>query len=126
MTVAVTALASTGVVGVAAPALADIETRGTCSSGSAWEADIEREYQVYGIDFEVETEQADENWRLTVQHNGKTVYANTRMATMGFNDRYADVDWDLVRPDRRGVSDRFVLTAKNLTTGEVCRATVRG
>ena len=52
---ATTTMTAGVVIGVAGPASADVETRGTCTAGSAWEADIEREYGVYGIDFEVET-----------------------------------------------------------------------
>lgn len=119
-------LTTVAVVGFAGPAAADIETRGTCSASSGWEADIEREFGVYGMDFEVKTQKENERWRLTVQQNGKKVYSNTRATTVDFNDRYADVDWEIVRPDRAGVSDRFVLTAKNLTTGETCTTTLRG
>lgn len=123
---AATTFTTAAVVGLAGPAFADVETRGTCSASSGWEADIEREFRVYGIDFEVKTQNANERWRLTVKQNGKQVYSNTRVTTLDFNDRYADVDWEVVRPDRAGVSDRFVLTAKNLTTGETCTTTLRG
>lgn len=123
---AATTFTTAAVVGLAGAASADVETRGTCSASSGWEADIEREFRVYGIDFEVKTQNANERWRLTVQQNGKQVYSNTRVTTLDFNDRYADVDWEVVRPDRAGVSDRFVLTAKNLATGETCTTTLRG
>ena len=123
---AATTLTTAGVVGLAGPAAADVETRGTCSASSGWEADIERKYGVYGIDFEVKTQKENERWRLTVQQNGKKVYSNTRVTTVDFSDRYADVDWEIVRPDRAQVSDRFVLTAKNLTSGETCTTTLRG
>lgn len=126
ITLASTTLAATGAVGLAGSASADTETRGTCSASSGWEADIEREYTVYAIDFEVKTRQAGERWQLTVQQNGKKVFTNTRATTVDFDDRYADIDWEIVRPDRAGVSDRFVLTARNLTTGEQCRTTLRG
>lgn len=119
------ALLAAGVIG-ASPALADVETRGTCSAGSQWEADLEREFNVYAMDFEVKTQKADESWRLTVTQNGKRVYSNTRSTFQEFNDRYADVDWEAVRPDRKGITDRFALTATNTVTGEVCKTTLRG
>ena len=119
------ALLAAGVIG-ASPALADVETRGTCSAGSQWEADLEREFNVYAMDFEVKTQKADESWRLTVTQNGKRVYANTRSTFQEFDDRYADVDWEVVRPDRKGITDRFTLTATNTVTGEVCKTTLRG
>lgn len=119
------ALLAAGVIG-ASPALADVETRGTCSAGSQWEADLEREFNVYAMDFEVKTQKADESWRLTVTQNGKRVYSNARSTFQEFDDRYADVDWEVVRPDRKGVTDRFTLTATNTVTGEVCKTTLRG
>lgn len=128
ISVAAGTVLAVGTVGIvaAAPASADVETRGNCSTGSQWEADIEREFNVYGIDFEVKTQKADENWRLTVTQNGKRVYTNTRATIMEMDDRYADVDWEVLRPDRKGVSDRFTLTATNAVTGEVCKTTLRG
>lgn len=118
---------TTGVsVGLAIPAAADVETRGTCSAGSGWEADMERDYGVYGIDFEVKTQVEGERWRLVLQQNGRSVYSDTRTTVQDFNDRDADVDWEIVRPDRAGTTDRFVLTARNMSTGETCRTTLRG
>lgn len=117
---------SAGAIGMAAPAMADVETRGTCTAGSMWEADIERDFNVYGMDFEVKTQKANESWRLVVTHNGKRVLTNTRATTQDMDDRYADVDWEVIRPDRKGVSDRFTFTATNTVTGEVCKTTLRG
>lgn len=119
------ALVAVGVVG-ASPALADVETRGTCSAGSQWEADLEREFNVYALDFEVTTQKANESWRLTVTQNGKRVYSNARTTFQEMDDRYADVDWEVIRPDRKGVADRFVVTARNAVTGETCKTTLRG
>ena len=118
-------LLAAGVIG-ASPTLADVETRGKCSAGSQWEADLEREFNVYAMNFEVKTQKADESWRLTLTHNGKRVHSNTRSTLQDFDDRYADVDWEIIRPDRKGVTDRFTLAAKNTVTGEVCKTTLRG
>ena len=123
---AATTLTTAAIVGFAGPASADVETRGTCSASSAWEADIELDFGAYGIDFEVKTKKAGERWRLTMKQNGKKVYSKARATTMDLDDRYADVDWEIVRPNRAGVADVFVLSAKNLTTGETCRTTLRG
>lgn len=119
------ALLTAGVIG-ASPALADVETRGKCSVSSQWEVDLERKFNVYAMDFEVKTQKADESWRLVVTQNGKRVYSNARSTFQEFDDRYADVDWEVVRPDRKGVTDRFTLTATNTVTGEVCKTTLRG
>lgn len=120
------ALAVTTTMSFASPANADVETRGTCSASSTWEADLERGFGAYGFDFEVKTAESGQQWRLSVAQNGKRVYANTRTATADVDDRYADVDWELVRPDRPNISDRFELVARNLVTGETCRTTLRG
>lgn len=120
-----TALSAAALVGAASPASAVTETRGTCSAGSTWEADLERDLGVYGIDFEVTTGAGGQRWRLTVEQNGTRVHGSTR-TTRADDDRYADVDWEVLRPDRAGVRDRFALTAVNAVTGERCATTLRG
>lgn len=109
----------------AAPALADVERRGTCSASSTWEADAEREGGFYEIDFEVNTATPDEDWRLVVAQNGKRIYSDSRPATRDFDDRMADVDWSLVARNKAGVRDRFVMTATNQVTSERCQVTLR-
>ena len=109
----------------AAPAMANVERRGMCSAASTWEADADREFEFFELDFEVNTPNADENWRLVIRQNGKTIYTETRPATRDFDDRLADVDWSTTARDKSGVRDRFEFTAKNQVTNETCKATVR-
>ena len=111
---------------LAVPAAADVEPRGMCSAASAWEADIERDFGVYDIDFEVKTQVVGERWRLVLQQNGRSVYSDTRATVQDVDGRYADVDWEIVRPDRAGTSERFILSARNISTGETCRTALRG
>lgn len=109
----------------AAPAMANVERRGMCSATSTWEADADREFDFFELDFEVNTPTADENWRLVVRQNGKTIYTDTRPAIRDFDDQLADVDWSLTARDKAGTRDQFAFTAKNQVTNETCRATIR-
>lgn len=109
----------------AAPAMANVERRGMCSAASTWEADADREFDYFELDFEINTPNADENWRLVIRQNGKTIYTDTRPATRDFDDRLADVDWSLTTRDESGSRDRFEFTARNQATNESCKATIR-
>lgn len=122
--VGVTAIGALLIAG-AAPAMADVERRGMCSATSTWEADADREFDFFELDFEVNTPTADENWRLVVRQNGKTIYTDTRPTTRDFDDRLADVDWSLTARDKSGSRDRFEFTARNQATSETCKATIR-
>lgn len=102
----------------------EIEQNGNCSAGSIFQADMELEYRVWDLSFDVETKTANQNWKFTLKQNGKSVYTNTRQAISDFDDNYAEVEWDVIRPDRSN-KDRFQFVAKNATTGEVCRVTLR-
>lgn len=110
---------------LAIPAAArEIVRTGNCSAGSIYEADMELEFQVWDLSFDVETRSANQNWRFTLKQNGKSVHTNTRSAVSDFDDNYAEVEWDVIRPDRSS-RDRFQFVAKNQVTGEVCRVTLR-
>lgn len=123
---AASVLALTASVFLAAPAQAmDIEKQGNCTMGSVFQAEIEREFNVWDLSFEVNTRTADQTWRLIVNQNGKRVSNIRAQAIQDWDDSYSEVEWDLIRPDRAG-TDRFFMSAKNLTTGEICKVTLRG
>lgn len=127
MTRATVGVAAAGALMIAgaAPAMADVERRGMCTATSTWEADADREFEYFELDFEVNTATADENWRLVVRQNGKTIYTDTRPATRDFDDRLADVDWSLTARDTSASRERFEFTARNQVTNETCKATLR-
>ena len=102
----------------------ETEKTGKCSAGSIWQADLELEYKVFDLGFEIDTKNADENWNFTLRHNGKRVVSENRTTVKDFDDSYAEVEWDLIRPDRKG-SDTFTFRAVNQTSGEVCKATLK-
>ena len=89
-----------------------------------WQADLELEYKVFDLGFEIDTKNADEKWNFTLRQNGKRVFNESRTAIKDFDDSYAEVEWDLIRPDRKG-SDSFSFRAVNQTSGEVCKATLK-
>lgn len=113
---------SLAVLPVSAQAV-EIERMGTCSAGSMWNAELELEYRVFDLSFDVDTRNSGEMWTLTLKQNGKRVATQTLEAMKDFDDSYAELDWDLIRPDRKG-KDTFVFRAVNKTSGEVCRATL--
>ena len=118
-------MASASLILASTPATAiETEKTGKCSAGSIWQADLELEYKVFDLGFEIDTKNADENWNLTLRHNGKLVVGENRTTVKDFDDSYAEVEWDLIRPDRKG-SDTFTFRAVNQTSGEVCKATLK-
>ena len=111
---------------IAAPAQAtEIERSGNCSMGSIFSAEIELEYNVWDINFEVNTREAGDTWRLIVNQNGKRVSKQRVQSFQDWDDSYSEVEWSLIRPHRAG-DDRFFMSAKNLSTGEICKITLRG
>ena len=118
-------MASASLILASTPATAiETEKTGKCSAGSIWQADLEVEYKVFDLGFEIDTKNADENWNFTLRHNGKRVVSENRTTVKDFDDSYAEVEWDLIRPDRKG-SDTFTFRAVNQTSGEVCKATLK-
>lgn len=102
----------------------EVEKTGNCSSGSLWQADLELEYQVFDLGFEINTRNGNQNWNFTLRHNGKRVLSDSRTSVKEFDDSYAEVEWDVIRPDRKG-NDTFTFRAVNQVSGEVCRATLK-
>ena len=88
-----------------------------------WNAELELEYRVFDLSFDVDSRNAGEQWKLTLNHNGKRVANQTVEAMKDFDDSYAELEWDLIRPDRKG-KDTFTFRAVNQMTGEVCKATL--
>lgn len=121
-------LAGGFLVGAAPVAMAaDVEARGTCSASSRWEASGELERGRWELEFEVKTAKAGQRWKLTVKQNGSRVASQTTRAVVEDDDGSlrAEARWELRRPDHPNEREAFDLKAKNLATGEVCKATIR-
>jgi hypothetical protein len=112
-------------ISFALPASAiEVEQMGNCSKGSQWNADLELEFRVFDLSFDIDTRDANQDWTLTLRHNGKKALTQTVQSMQDFDDSYAEVEWNMIRPDRRG-ADTFNFRAVNKVTGEVCRATLK-
>jgi hypothetical protein len=101
----------------------EIEKMGTCSMGSIWNAELELEFKVFDLSFDVDTRMAGEKWNVTLSQNGKRVATQLIEANKDFDDSSAEFDWDVIRPDRKG-KDTFKFRAVNQMSGEVCKATL--
>lgn len=102
----------------------EVEQMGNCSASSRWSADMELEYKVFDLSFDVDTQVADQDWTFRLKQNGKKAFTQTLKSMKDFDDSYAEVEWDVIRPDRKG-SDTFNFRAVNKVTGEVCKATLK-
>jgi hypothetical protein len=102
----------------------EVEQMGNCTKGSQWNADLELEYRVFDLSFDIDTREANQDWTLTLRHNGKKALSQTVQSMQDFDDSYSEVEWNIIRPDRRG-ADTFNFRAVNKVTGEVCKATLK-
>lgn len=107
-------------VGVAGARDGDVEVRGRCSGGSQAELKLSDEDGRIEIEFEVDEDRVGQRWRVVVRHDGERVLrsrATTTRPSGSFEVRTV-VDDD---PGRDVIRAR----ARNLSTGEVCRAVAR-
>jgi hypothetical protein len=117
-------LATTGLLAAPAAAaprvLAEVEreTMGTCSAGARWDLNLEREFGVIDIGFEIDGATPGERWTVVVKRNGSQVVKVSRPA-----DAEGEVDVDHIVRDRSG-SDRFTVRATS-ASDQVCRAALR-
>jgi hypothetical protein len=102
----------------AAPAHAKdgrVETRGSCSAGSAWKLKAGPDNGAIEMEFEVDSNRVGQKWNVVIADNGVRVFAGTRttLAPSG--------SFTVARriPNRAGV-DHLVASAKNPATGENC------
>jgi hypothetical protein len=102
----------------ARPTEVERETQGTCSAGARWDLNLEREFGVIDIGFEVDGATPGERWTVTIKRNGSQVLKVTRPA-----DAEGEVDVDHIVRDRAG-SDRFTVRATS-ADGQVCRGSLR-
>lgn len=103
----------------AAAAGVEREKRGTCSEGSVWELQLEREHGRVEVDFEADSTTSGSTWKVKVKHNGKVDYRSTRVS-----DREGEFEVDRLLTDKPG-KDKVVVRTKNAATGEVCRAKLK-
>lgn len=107
-------------VGVAGARDGDIEVRGRCSGGSQAELKLSDEDGRIEIEFEVDQNRVGQRWRVAVRDDGARVLrtrATTTAPSGSFEVRTVVAD----SPGRDVIRAR----ARNLSTGEICRAVAR-
>lgn len=113
-------------VGLATPALADVEKRGTCTAASTWEVDVDRDGRVIDLSMDIDTTTPGERWVLKVTRNGTQIYSKSRVSERDPDEVRADAWWDFVPPSRGSGPEKFTFTARNTVTNERCTASVQG
>ena len=106
---------------VAAPASAvdvERESSGTCSSGARWDFNVEREFGVVDIDFEIENSPVNQRWTVRIEKNGTKILRTSVLA-----DNEGDVEVSHLVRDAAG-SDKFSVRATS-SAGQVCKASLR-
>jgi hypothetical protein len=107
-------------VSVAGAGDGDVEVRGRCSGGSEAELKLSDEDGRIEVEFEVDQNRVGQRWRVVVRDDGARVLrtrATTTAPSGSFEVRTLVAD----SPGRDVIRAR----ARNLSTGEVCRAVAR-
>ncbi len=105
----------------AAPVRTDVEREsgGRCTASSFWDLNLEKEGGRIEIDLDIDTPAPGQRWKVTVNHNDRTVVNRTRAT-----DREGELDLTRWVNDRSG-RDRVTFRAVNRSTGETCRGSLR-
>jgi hypothetical protein len=115
---AIGAVATVVVVGAplafSAAASADTEKRGSCSSGARYDYEVEKDDGRFEVNFEVDSNRTNEQWRIQLWQDGKRYYSAVRTT-----DHEGEADAEQNRPNTRG-KDHFKARAVSLSSGEVC------
>jgi hypothetical protein len=112
----------TGLAG--APALAKdgdgrIITRGDCSASADWKLKVKPDDGRIEVEWEVDANRAGQRWTWTIRHDGSTVASGQR-TTQAPSGSFS-VERRIVDADGR---HKVSATARNLRTGQTCRAFV--
>jgi hypothetical protein len=114
------AIASLGVT--SAPVAAktgDVISSGHCSAGSTWKLKLSPDDSRIEVEFQVDQNRNNRQWRVSLSQNG-TFVSRVKRLTRAPSGSFT-IRW--LRPNHAG-ADRFVAKATNVLTGEVCRRSV--
>ena len=100
------------------PAEVERETMGTCSGSARWSLDLEKEFGVIDINFEIDAATPGEKWNVVLERNGSRVLKVSQVA-----DLEGEVDVNHMVRDRAG-SDRISVAATS-ASGQTCRGSLR-
>jgi hypothetical protein len=99
---------------------ADVIKTGSCSAHSNWKLKLSKDDGRIETDFEVDQNRVGRKWKVTLKHNGNRFFRGVRItqAPSGSFEvrKFAN--------DAAG-TDRIVARARNLRSGELCRAVAR-
>lgn len=113
--IAAATLGAAVLAGGAGAASSDVERKGTCTGGSTWELELEREGRNIEVEFEVRQNRRGVRWVVVLTQNGNRVGQRTG-TTSG---RRGTFTAKFITRNQPGV-DRFVATATR--SGERCVA----
>jgi len=102
----------------AAPMDVERESSGTCSAGARWDFNLEREFGVVDIDFEIDGATAGQRWTVRFDKNDKRILKRSVTA-----DNEGELDVSHLVRDSSG-TDKFSVRATS-ASGQVCRASLR-
>jgi hypothetical protein len=115
----VATMVAVAALGVAPAAMAGTQARvsqGPCSVTSTWMLTLKYDNGRVESDVEVQTPQAGQTWHFVMKDNGVKFGSGHRISD-------ADGSWDATRfATNQPSTDAIVVKAKNLTTGEICKA----
>ena len=120
------ALAAVMLTGLAsAPALAKdgdgrVLVRGDCSARTDWKLKAKPDDATLEVEFEVDSNRSGQRWTWSIRHDG-TVVASGRRTTQPPSGSFSV---ERTVRDAPG-THRISATARNLRTGETCRASLR-
>lgn len=99
----------------------EVHKRGTCTMGSTWQLELDKEHGFIDVDFEAETLKAGQRWKVKIKHTRVKNNKKWTYRSNGITDRDGELDVDRHLKDRKG-KDRVAIRVMNPSTGEVCRA----
>lgn len=100
------------------------EKVGTCTKGSTWKLELDKEHGWIDLDFDAETRSAGDRWNVTVKHKRVTGKKTFTTRSQSVTDHEGELEVDRNLKDRKG-TDKVVVRVKSLKTGEVCRASLK-
>jgi hypothetical protein len=121
-----TAIAAVMLTGLAAaPALAKdgdgrVIKRGNCSASTDWKLKAKPDDGRLEVEFEVDSNRNGQRWTWSIRHDGSVVHSGRR-TTLPPSGSFSVERRVVDAPGRHRIS----ATAKNLRTGEICRASLR-
>lgn len=113
-------LVATGLMaGPAGANSADVIKQGSCSIASDWKLTLSPEDGQVEVDFEVDQNVVGDTWKVQLADNGAIFFSGKRVT------QAPSGSFDVTRlTANQPGTDTITARAKNVSTGEVCQATV--